>query len=152
MNFSVSGMAWWQAAVGPEWIRRSGRDLCPFRNYLVTRHYTLQQVRNIISLILWPESISIWNEYQMFIFNYHLATGHHSPLPPRNGPDDDNWCRLINSYRNWDDWSDIATYPFPDITISKTSHPDNTPGKHIFKTKYQTLTLKFLLCKGFYCP
>ena len=54
-------------------------------------------IRCLYSITIWPLAITFF--------------------PRRNAPDDDNWGRLINSYRNWDDGSAITTYQLHSQTL-----------------------------------
>ena len=54
-------------------------------------------IRCLYSITIWPLAITFF--------------------PRRNARDDDNWGRLINSYRNWDDGSAITTYQLHSQTL-----------------------------------
>ena len=54
-------------------------------------------IRCLYSITIWPLAITFF--------------------PRRNARDDDNWGRLINSYRNWVDGSAITTYQLHSQTL-----------------------------------
>ena len=78
-------------------------------------------IRCLYSITIWPLAITFF--------------------PRRNARDDDNWCRLINSYRNWEDGSDIATCItlFPRHYLQSLSKPS-----HSEKQAFERKTKKYL--------
>ena len=84
-------------------------------------------IRCLYSITIWPLAITFF--------------------PRRNARDDDNWCRLINSYRNWEDGSDIATYItiFPRHYLQSLRKNKQCNGNGLKKKNEFSKTLKALL-------
>ena len=84
-------------------------------------------IRCLYSITIWPLAIVFF--------------------PRRNARDDDNWCRLINSYRNWEDGSDIATCItiFPRHYLQSLRKNKQCNGNGLKKKNEFSKTLKALL-------
>ena len=126
-----------------------GRFMCPLKLfgyqtlYFITskKYYTdllpvmarvsesRMSIRCLYSITIWPLAITIF--------------------PRRNARDDDNWGRLINSYRNWVDGSAITTYQLnsqtlPLVTLKAKSLRKCSKGNIFFLETLKSFKLRLL--------